>query len=290
VEKIILIGGTHGRNGTGIMKRMLATHPDVSSVTHDETQLMEALTRVLPFLQEDGGSYVPRQIGMALVDFQKYIVRRFGQSPRIRQLLDRLIDALDGTRVTIPRFGELPLVQPVPSQEVVRIFRSFVWDLIAEAMLESSAAYAVEKTPSNAQYIVQAYTYVPQSIMLVMTRHPLDVALSFLPHDWGPDHPIDAARYTHLYYQRWRYVKALVPRDYFEEFRLEDLIGDPQLLEQVFDFVGLTTGADVIHQARTLLRPTVDRRSTIPAHTLDHMTHILQESITDWEQNAQRRC
>lgn len=282
MEKIIFVGGGHGRSGTNIMKRLLCMHPHVSWVLGDETRLMEFISDLLPKIRYDGDYYLPRRASTQFVTFCQSVLKRFGDDAEVRGALTVLEAQLSCLTTIIPRFGTLPLISSVVDAELPSIFSMFTHRLFAAKMLNPQARFACEKTPSNAQYINLTHTLVPTSQMVVMLRHPIDTALSFLPHDWGPDDPIEAAHYTHAYLSRWRAVSNQVPTSYYLAVKLDEMIEDPPMrLKEVFNFLGIEIdpNSEVIIKAAQLLRPSISRRGTVSPQTLRRMAHIMAEDL-----------
>lgn len=282
MEGIILVGGGHGRSGTTIMKRLLCSHPQISWVTRAETQIMEIVADLLPYVSYDCDYYLPRRSSTGYVDFRRRVLDRFGDTPEARAVLEELEVEIAGPAVYVPRFRSFPLVKPIPDAELSRLFSSFIHRLFAVSMLNPRAGYACEKTPSNAQYIIQAHSLVPTSKMIVMIRHPLDTALSFLPPEWGPNHPIEAAHYTHAYLSRWRVVSNRVPSSYYITIKLEDLIASPYtVLSETFEFLPIEAGRKIITKAAELLRQPASKREMVSAEELKRMQAILAEDIAE---------
>lgn len=277
---LVFVGGSHGRCGTGILKRILCTHSQISSVTSGETQIMEIVADVLPYLRAEENFYSPRRSSAGYAKFESAVRNKFGCGARVEESLDALRSKISGSAVSIPRFGELALVDAISDCELFSYFGRFLHDLFSAAVREPQSRYACEKTPSNAQYIEQAFSLAPGGRMIVMIRHPVDTALSFLPPDWGPNDPLEAAKFCHAYLMRWRTVSGRVPRHFYREVKLENLICDPAVfLSGLFEFLELNEEECVLDVAKDRLREGTDRKSCVSNEVLEEMQSIMADDI-----------
>lgn len=279
MENIIFIGGAHGRSGTTFMKRLLCLHPQVSWVLGNETQYLEMLADFVPHLL-DFGAYLPRNTGLAFRRFKESVVQRFGNTSAVNGTLQSLEKRLISDHIYVPRFGNLPLINPLSEREVAEVFDEFTHQLFSQTLVTLGTKFACEKTPSNAQYLGLVHTLFPNARMIVMIRHPLHTALSFLPKDWGPSDPLEAAYFTHVYHARWRSICQNTPDSYYRLIRLEDLIQYPEEhLHQVGEFIGLSWKANHLKKALGLFNIPEDRRVSVSSEILNHMENILDEDI-----------
>jgi len=282
MDRVIFVGGGHGRSGTDLMRKLLCSHSQVAWIAKRDTFIMEAVADLLPYLGRESSTYLPRCTSMKYVKFREHIGRHFGISAGVRAALDRLEAKISRSTVYVPRFGSLPLVEPLVPQEITDVMASFLHDLLAAAMTNPRAHYGCERTPSNAQYIGLAYAVLPSSKMVVVNRNPIDLALSLLPLDWGPDDAMEAARYTHAYLSRWLTVRSRVPSSYYLAVKFEALVAAPHdTLRQVFAFLDIPIEPIVLDAADMMISGVEDRRDTVSPAVLVSMRSVLAEDCRD---------
>jgi hypothetical protein len=283
MKNIIFIGGVHGRSGTTIMKKLLCIHPQVSWVLGNESQYLEVLADFLPNVLNTE-CYLPRNAGLAFQKFKASICKRFGSSIELDRLMKSLEMQIASRIVHVPRFGDLPIINPLTEDQAVNLINQFTLELFCQALINPKAEFGCEKTPSNAQYLKLAHTFFPNTRMIVMVRHPVHTALSFLPKDWGPSDPLEAAYYTHLHFVRWQSVVQTVPNTFYRLIRLEDLINDPEgNLLNVGQFVGLTWTPRHLEKAVQLMKKPLDRRTALAPDILAQMEKVLAKDIGYFE-------
>lgn len=275
----ILIGGAHGRVGSTFLRRVLSTHPDISPVGHGETRLVEYAADLRTALAPDG-AYSPRHGASALQEFRHKVEASIGSTPGIRAALDRLTGDLRATEMRWPGSKRTEVPALVTPSTLLKALGRCLSLLMFEIRIDPNRPIGCEKTPSNAQYIRFIRSSMPESRIVVLMRHPVDVALSHTQRDWGPTDPIDAARYTAAYFRRWRHVAESVPRGEFILIRHEELVESPEAtMASIARFVGVEPLESWTQTVLQSVRRSADRRSSISPKVLSSVEEILSEEI-----------
>lgn len=239
-KRFVLIGGGHGECGTNVIRRLLCRQPNVDWVARKDTFFLENLSHLLPFLKKDSSYYLPRLSSQKYIEFRNYIGDVFGNNSEVRDSLDFLESEIIVKTIYIPVFGKLPLPKNSSEEELQSIFQEFIEMLFSARIANPASTIGCEKTPSNAQYINLAQHIIPNSKMIIMQRHPIDLAVSLLNYDWGPNNLIESALFTRAYLDRWNSVKKKIDVSYYMVIRYEDLIVDPATeLRHSCKFVGI---------------------------------------------------
>lgn len=275
----ILIGGVHGRVGSTFLRRILSTHPDISPIGHGETRLVEYAADLRTALDPDG-AYSPRHGAAALQEFRQKVEASIGSTQGIRGALDRLAKELRAIEMRWPGSRRSEVPAPTATGSLVQTLGRCVSHLMSEVRLDPSRDIGCEKTPSNAQYIRFIRSSMPEARIVVLVRHPVDVALSHTQRDWGPTDPIDAARYTSSYFRRWRHVAESVPSADFRLIRHEELVESPATtMASIARFVGVEPFESWTETAQQSVRSSADRRASISPDILRSVEDILGEEI-----------
>lgn len=276
-EGLMFIGGAHGRCGTTLVKRLVATHPDVSPVTHGESRLLEFVAECWPNLVHEE-AYSPGAGIRALTRLRQSVTEQLGDSTAIRNALDALACDLGAKEIRLVGRARGLLPAPQSDGAVAASMSRFVARACRAAALEPEARRLVEKTPSNAQYILTINRLFAKSPILVMVRNPLAVALSHTRRPWGPTDPVEAATYTAAYYRRWREVEERASN--LLVLRHEDLVAQPErCMREVLAHLGLTSDNRVLQRALQEIRPSEDRVQDIGPAVLRAMLAELEHEM-----------
>jgi hypothetical protein len=276
-QRVIFIGGVHGRSGTNVVKRLVCRHPDVSAVGGGETRMLEAICELWPMLLADA-AYCPAGAVSALARFAAHVRETLGDTPEIRMALEQLERSLGVGYVRLPGRPRLPLPGPQAEEALAEALGTFVLQSFSAAALNPSLPVLCEKTPSNALYFSLLRRLLPGARIVVMVRDPVAVALSHTQRDWGPTDPLEAASYTAAYFRRWRLMaiedkRCLVVRH-------EDLVAEPaRVFSLVLDHLWLRRVDTLLRDACGQLRPSMDRRHRLLSSQLQAMRVRLSDEL-----------
>lgn len=276
-QRIIFVGGVHGRTGTSVVKRLLCCHPDVSAVGGAETRMLEAVCELWPMLLADV-AYFPAGAVSALAGFVAHVRETLGDTPELRVALEQLERSLGVSYVRLPGRPRLPMPPPQAEGTLAATLGTFVGQAFNAAALNPSLPVLCEKTPSNALYLSRLRRLLPKARIVVMVRDPVAVALSHTRRDWGPSDPLEAASYTAAYYRRWRLMAVEDKRCLV--VRHEDLVAEPaRVFPLVLDHVRLRRTDALLRDACGQLRPSVDRRLGLLSSQLGEMRARLSDEL-----------
>jgi hypothetical protein len=125
--------------------------------------------------------------------------------------------------------------------QLVRILRTFTERLFGGAAEDAGKRTWVEKTPFNLLSIPFLWELFPESTVIVIARHPVDVAASHLDQSWAPSTITDVLNWLEPVYQRWLAARpSLLGDGRYVEVRLEDLADRwPTSRTELFERLGL---------------------------------------------------
>jgi hypothetical protein len=240
------------------MKRLLCAHPMVTPAVPGESRLMEAVAAVRPFLSAAEPFYAPARASTAYRRFQHGIREGFGDTARVEKALETFRAALGVVPIRGSEEPPQPYVGAVPEAALDRALGTLVRNLIAES--GGGPTHVCEKTPSNAQFATLIAQLCPDARLVVLSREPIDVAMSHTFRSWGPADPLQAATYTRRYFERWAAVRKRLPEGFALEVRLSDLIQRPiEIMKRVLKFTGLPFAEEPLTQAVATVREPVSR-------------------------------
>lgn len=278
--RVCFVGGIHGRVGSTFTRRVFATHPTVSAVTGGETRLVEWAAELESSLDPER-SYSPVLAAEALLQFQRRAEDTIGNGAEVRSILSSFDVDLRGLECRWPGRARLVVPAPLSSVERRRAIGRCVRDLMAVGRLYPDRPVALEKTPSNATYAGFIAEILPKARVVVLVRHPVDVALSHTQRDWGPSAPADAARFTRSYFRRWRTVAANM-RDHSAVLlvRHEDLVDQPRgVLESMCSHLGVDADPDWLGRSAAQVVESRSLRGSIDTKELAGVVSILGDEI-----------
>lgn len=276
----VFIGGGHSRSGTTLMKRILCSHHEISTVAGGETRFWEYLTGLLPFVLNEEPFYSPKLSTIRHAAFREQIRGSFGDIPDIQNALNHFAISIAQSICKLQNRPISHLVEPRSSDDIYKATSRLLCTLLALSVVDPNAQLICEKTPNNAQLLDSVYKVMPKSKSIIMIRHPIDVALSHLERIWGPNEPLNAARYTKVYIQAWLETSSKVPDHFCLTVRYEDLVSDPiNVMNTVFDFLGTQPTSESEAFAEKTVEPPVNRRSLLRSKTMNEIETILHEEI-----------
>ncbi len=273
----ILIGGT-GRSGTSILKRALASHPNVVSIPNElrviadpggALDLKAALTyRWSPY----NADHAIQRFRRLLLDCAStnlwtravvLVLPRLGISPPryatwqlghffgvryYRRRLDRLIDDLSyhvtgGSWVGSPAYQMPARIYEAGSfspDEVSEILRDFFDDLFRHRGGDAGQTHWIDDTPYNFVHARDLLDLFPNLRLIHVYRDLRDVLASHRNFRWGGDDPVAIAQRLSNLMRFWVQIRGQLPSSAYMEIGLEALATTPTpLVTQICQFVGL---------------------------------------------------
>jgi hypothetical protein len=278
MNKIILLGGNPGDTGITIIRDLLCDHSEIGWIAGRETSVIKLLAHWLPYIATEQPFYLPRLTSLKFVTFRQRILDSFGDHTAIRQALNEFEETLADLTISIPRFGSFPLVRPLDAETRAGLLGTFVTKMFSASMVGTTYQYGCESTVSNMAYMTTAFSILPQAIMIVMLRHPVDLALS-LAQQWGTD-PVSAAYYVQTHLDYWQRIRDRVPATYCVTIKIETLCEHPkEVLNDLFATLKIPAEKNIIARAKHMTLPQL--RDDILAQTLEHIQQILAQSCHD---------
>lgn len=268
--KFFFVGGLHGNTGVQEVQKVLRSEPRITGVSRADTFILEAICDLIPFVVDDGSVYLPRRSSLQYVAFRNHVGKHFGNSRGVRDALDRLETKLFDTNIFIPRFGVFPLIHPLPNAVIYKILGDFVCELFAASREDPAADYCCEASSGNTQYLGVIRSLLPHSKCIVVIRQPLDLALSLLRVDWGPNDFESAVRYTKSYISRWEIMRSRVPPSFYLTVVYEDLLSDPvPNFARIMNFLGIDSRHDGDFEFDPCGLKSLCIRETFPSTVID---------------------
>jgi hypothetical protein len=124
------------------------------------------------------------------------------------------------------------------AEDVDRIFRGFIGDLLEPLRRHERKARVAEKSPNNVFYFSHLHRIFPDATFLHMLRDGRDVVASLLTMDWKtPDgHPVGYTREPRLAARYWAdaviaarsFAHQTQGRSRYREIRYEELVAAPE--------------------------------------------------------------
>jgi hypothetical protein len=165
-------------------------------------------------------------------------------SPNYTEIVERLFKGLSenhfsGYWVGMPFLAKTELYytgMPI-KEDIVDIFRRFVYSIIEDVKQAHSATYYVEKNTWNILWYDEILQLLPHSKLVHIYRDPRDVVASYCKQTWMPSSAKDSAQVLKNIMDRWEIVKIRVPRESYLEISLEQLVLEPEMvLKEVCSF------------------------------------------------------
>lgn len=215
---VFIVG--HPRSGTSLLFRTIQQHPAFRprTVNLHETQIFTRISSAVRF-----DSHPPRQLLGFMLDDREHFAAFLDETRAIRRVAAPLAPISMVTR------GDLPLsVWRAAKQHLV--VRSY----LAHAWSARSAERLVEKSPRNTHHLDKIRLVSPESRLLFMSRHPLDVLASYRrranahadtgAHRWTD---ISRPRFVRIYRDAARRALAAKDARGLLLVRYEDFTADP---------------------------------------------------------------
>jgi hypothetical protein len=168
-------------------------------------------------------------------------------SPNYLEFVEHLFDELsavqfNGYWVGTPFLAEKQMYYTgVPDKdELLKIFRKFIYSIIDDVKEAQDAEYYVEKNTWNILWYDEIRELLPQSKLVHVYRDPRDVVSSFSSQTWMPADVRNSALIYKSLLDRWDSIKGKVPQNSFLEVSLENLVRKPeQVLKNICSFWNL---------------------------------------------------
>jgi omega-hydroxy-beta-dihydromenaquinone-9 sulfotransferase len=269
----LFVGGT-GRCGTSQLTRVLGGHPQVHALKWESRFLVDpggfedlahALTvAYTPYHADDALGRLAWLLNVRLTGHSDEAFRGWGLAEelgieRYRAAVSRLWQQLAwyefdeavpplGYRSGLAHApGELRVRQRVVARyfpdraELTGILREFTAGLFGAAAEAAGKRTWCEKTPFNLLSVSFLLELFPEATVVVIMRHPVDVAASHLHQPWAPPTLEGVLGWLQPVYQRWLAQRpALLQDRRYVEVKAETLATDwPASRCELFDRLGL---------------------------------------------------
>jgi hypothetical protein len=134
------------------------------------------------------------------------------------------------------------------AEDVDRVFRSFINNLLEPTRRHEGKARVAEKTPNNVYYFPHLFRIFPDATFLHMVRDGRDVVASLLTMDWKTPEgvPVDYTRDARLAARYWAtavvaartFARQTAGRSRYREVRYEELVEAPEpMLRDLFGYL-----------------------------------------------------
>lgn len=251
------VAGT-GRCGTSQLLRVLGEHPEVHALQWESRFLVdpggfEDLARALtvaytPYHADDALRRLAWLMGERLTGNSSEAFRGWGLADEIgadlyRAAADRLWDRLTWYEFdeTVPPLsyrygrwqyapGEARVHRRVVARyfsdraELIAVLRDFTDGLFGAMADRAGKRTWCEKTPLNLLSIPFLRELFPEATVVVIMRHPYQVAASHLDQPWAPSTPDGALNWLAPIYRRWLAQRPALMEDWgYVEVKAEEL-------------------------------------------------------------------
>lgn len=302
------VAGT-GRCGTSQLLRVLGEHPHVHGL-HWETRFLvdpggfEDLTRALtvaytPYHADDALRRAAWLLNERLTGLTPEEFRGWGLAEEIgaagyRAATDRLWQQLTWYEfdVIVPPLsyrhgrwqyapGEAQSLRRVVARyfpdraQLITILRDFTAGLFGTAARRAGKPTWCEKTPLNLLSIPFLRELFPEATIVVIMRHPCQVAASHLDQPWAPATPGHVLNWLQPIYQRWLGQRdTLLGQPWYVEVKAEALAGGwPASRRELFSRLGLPDAGTASSFTASGLN---DRASHLDPGTRGHFVTALE--------------
>lgn len=257
MKQVVLIGGT-GRCGTNLIKNILNIHsktiafPFEYRFTIDPDGLIDfyktylenwspfiidkrikRLEQLLKDLQSTSQSsrYQGWELDKHIPNFNDYI----------RQLIDDLVSfSYQGKWVGFNEQEETYVYTTKSKESVRKIFVKFMNNVVNSVLSENDADIFIEDNTWNILFAKELKSIIPYSRLLHIYRDPRDVVASFIKQKWAPNDLLEAALWYKDIIDEWFVQKTFLSEDYYYEFKLENLVSDPEItIKTICDFLDI---------------------------------------------------
>jgi omega-hydroxy-beta-dihydromenaquinone-9 sulfotransferase len=268
------VGGT-GRCGTSQLCRVLGEHPEVHSLEWESRFLVdpggfEDLARALttaytPYHADDALGRLDWLLNQRLTGNTSEAFRGWGLAAEIgpeeyRAATDRLWEQLvwyEFTEAVPPLSYRYRRWQYAPGEarthrrvvaryfpdraELIAILRDFTAGLFGATARRAGKRTWCEKTPFSLVSIPFLHELFPEATVVVIMRHPYQVAASHLDQPWAPATPDAVVNWLEPLYQRWLGQRpALLAHPRYVEVKAETLAARwPASRRELFERLGL---------------------------------------------------
>lgn len=261
--EMIFVGGT-GRSGTTQLAAIIGQHPSVWHIPTETRFLVDpgGLQELVPSLSS---AYTPFHGCDALSRFRRLLTCDVAGRPTPDALSHVDLTAIFGadryadwserflTALTWYTFNERSIRRTVgryfaERHDLVAVCRSYVDELFAAGAGAHGKPMWCEKTPNNMLAMPFLWELFPETHVVHIVRHPVQVAASHLSMEWAPDEIAGVCNWLEPMYRCWLgSAAASDPR--CVQLRLEDLAENwPKQRRQLFERLGLPdaeTGLEV---------------------------------------------
>jgi omega-hydroxy-beta-dihydromenaquinone-9 sulfotransferase len=268
------VAGT-GRCGTSQLQRVLGEHPDVHSLEWESRFLVDpggfedlarALTTVYtPYHADDALRRLDWLLNQRLTGNTSEAFRGWGLAAEIgpdlyRAATDRLWEQLAWYEFdeAVPplsyRYGRWQyapgearthrrvVARYFPDRaELIAILRDFTAGLFGAVAQHAGKRTWCEKTPFSFLSVPFLHELFPEATVVVIMRHPYQVAASHLDQPWAPSAPEATVNWLEPLYRRWLDQRpALLDHPGYVEVRAESLAARwPASRRELFERLGL---------------------------------------------------
>ena len=175
---------------------------------------------------------------------------------------------------------DLCVVRPKSPTELCRYFHRYLSSLYTHMLEAADKSTFVDDNTWSIMYAKEFHEILPDSHMIHMVRHPLDVIASMMKQTWCPSDPILCARW---YDNIMQAINTATARDKeYLEVRYEDLVFDTKTeLASICGYTGLnyldTSDFDIYTTS-------INRwRRELPEDKLDQIIEITQPHVDNLE-------
>ena len=267
------VGGT-SRCGTSQLTRVMGEHPQVHALEWESRFLVnpggfEDLARALtaaytPYHADDALTRLAWLLNVRLTGHSDEAFRGWGLAEelgieRYRVAVGRLWDKLAWYEFeeAVPPLGYRSGLQHAPGEarvnrrvvaryfpdrsELVAILREFTQDLFGGAAEAAGKRTWCEKTPFSLLSVRFLLELFPEATVVVIMRHPVEVAASHLDQPWAPSTLDGVLGWLEPVYQRWLAQRPALLKDRrYVEVKAESLAARwPTSRRELFSRLGL---------------------------------------------------
>lgn len=261
----IFIGGT-GRSGTSLLKEILNSHADGIAIPV-ELRIITDPGGLLDLISALGCNWSPYRADFAIHEFRKLVentvttshlksfvahfLMSIGMAPakyatlgvgdyfgheHYRHSLNRFLDQVvlfhsSGRWHGSPPYRFKSVIEeagPMADAKASEIAADFISALYANVQGGKNARFWIDDTPFNILEADRLFRLFPNSFLINVYRHPMDVVASHMERVWGSNQLEAIVRRIANVYRRWFDIRSQLAPSQFTEIKLEDALLDPE--------------------------------------------------------------